>query len=80
MEYYSYLTLKERICFYIDLNTIPLEKIKNFKIKRYNISNAKFLLDKMKVPEFIYKYLFLNFLRCSHCKTRIYICNKLIDK
>ena len=50
--------LKERICFYIDLNTIPLEKIKNLKIKRYNISAAKFLLDKIKVPEFIYKDLF----------------------
>jgi len=50
--------LKERICFYIDLNTIPIEKIKNLKIKRYNISNAKFLLDKIIVPEFIYKDLF----------------------
>ena len=38
--------LKERICFYIDLNTIPLEKIKNFKIKRYNILMQSFFWIK----------------------------------
>ena len=50
--------LKERICFYIDLNTIPLKKIKSLKIKKYNVSAAKLILDKMKLPDFFYKDLF----------------------
>ena len=50
--------LKERISFYIDLNAIPYKRIKDFKIKKYRISKAKALFDKIEIPTNLYKDLF----------------------
>ena len=50
--------LKERISFFIDLNSMPFKKIKNFKIKKYGISNAKSLLNQIEMPENFYNDLF----------------------
>ena len=50
--------LKERISFFIDLNSMPFKKIKNFKIKKYGISNAKSLLNQIEMPENFYSDLF----------------------
>ena len=50
--------LTERISFYIDLNSMPFKKIKNFKIKKYDISNAKSLLNQIEMPENFYNDLF----------------------
>ena len=37
---------------------MPFKKIKNFKIKKYGISNAKSLLNKIEMPENFYNELF----------------------
>lgn len=50
--------LKERISFYIDLNSMPFKKLKNFRIKKYDILNAKSLLNQIEMPENFYNDLF----------------------